>query len=253
MFYSGRRVVPVLIVCCLAILIGAAAKHSFSNVMTREVVCVPAEGVPNTKGTHIQEALGAHEEQEGGKRASEKKESDHEKILAEADKAITDAERLLMQYDRLQLQDPEKISEKALRENIILANRGVGIEYKPEVKASQYNLSNEEFNLLSQVVEAEAGGEPYEGQIAVANVIFNRVKSGWAGTVKEVITQDGQFTPKRKAPSDSVINAIKEAQSGRNAVPEGTLFFQNLNTSTDFTIPHTKEYVTKIGLHTFYR
>lgn len=253
MFYPKRRVIFVMIVCCMVIQLGQAYKNSCEVVGPVEVVQIPTEGVTDTKGTNIQEALPAHEESEAAQEVYGNKESEHEKILAEADKVIADAEELLNQHDGMEAQKTEKTSDKALKEHIILAARGGYIRNKTDVKVPIYNLSDVEFKLMAKVVEAEAGGEPYEGQVAVANVIFNRVKAGWAATVTEVINQKGQFTKRRKEPSISVTEAINEALYGRNAVPEGTLFFQNLNTSTSFRIPNTKQYVTKIGRHTFYK
>ena len=50
--------------------------------------------------------------------------------------------------------------------------------------------------MLAALVECEAGGESYEGQLAVASVVVNRVKSGsFPNTVSGVIYQGGQFTP----------------------------------------------------------
>lgn len=49
--------------------------------------------------------------------------------------------------------------------------------------------------LLYAIVYAEAGGESYEGQLATANVVLNRCKSGrWGGTtISDVVYAPGQF------------------------------------------------------------
>jgi len=48
---------------------------------------------------------------------------------------------------------------------------------------------------LARAVYFEARGEPLEGQLAVAQVILNRVASGrYANTVCSVIEQPGQFS-----------------------------------------------------------
>lgn len=50
--------------------------------------------------------------------------------------------------------------------------------------------------MLAAIVECEAGGESYEGQLAVASVVVNRVKSGsFPNTISGVIYQSGQFSP----------------------------------------------------------
>ncbi len=48
--------------------------------------------------------------------------------------------------------------------------------------------------LLACLVSMEAGYEPYEGQLAVANVVLNRLRSGYYGsTIYDVIYAKGQF------------------------------------------------------------
>lgn len=50
--------------------------------------------------------------------------------------------------------------------------------------------------MLAAIVECEAGGESYEGQLAVASVVLNRVRSGsYPNTISGVIYQGGQFAP----------------------------------------------------------
>ena len=57
-------------------------------------------------------------------------------------------------------------------------------------------ISNQDFELLCQLVAAEAENQPFEGKRAVAAVVLNRVDYGWPfeDSIEEVIFQDGQFT-----------------------------------------------------------
>ena len=56
------------------------------------------------------------------------------------------------------------------------------------------SLSDHE--LLSALIYCEAGGEPYEGQVAVGCVVMNRVRSSaFPNSVSGVIYQSGQFSP----------------------------------------------------------
>lgn len=55
-------------------------------------------------------------------------------------------------------------------------------------------ISDEDFELMAKTVYAEAKTEEFEGQVAVAEVILNRVESdNYPNTVKGVITQPGAF------------------------------------------------------------
>ena len=52
-----------------------------------------------------------------------------------------------------------------------------------------------EMEVLAQLVEAEAGNQPFEGKCLVADVILNRVESpDFPDTISEVIFQEGQFS-----------------------------------------------------------
>lgn len=56
-------------------------------------------------------------------------------------------------------------------------------------------ISDEDFDLMAKTVYAEAKTEEFEGQVAVAEVILNRVESdNYPNTVKGVITQPAAFS-----------------------------------------------------------
>lgn len=56
-------------------------------------------------------------------------------------------------------------------------------------------LSEDDIDLISRVVMAEAEDEPYEGKIYVVDTILNRVESKhFPNNVHDVIYQPGQFT-----------------------------------------------------------
>lgn len=122
-----------------------------------------------------------------------------------------------------------------------------------------YNISPSERKWLEKIVMAEAGGEPYEGQLAVANVVLNRVKARFGRNVYEVIFQEGQFTPAMNGkiysvvPSESVKRAVEAALRGERAVGEDVLYFVNPDIAQDLTIPKTKTFVKRIGNHCFYK
>lgn len=73
-------------------------------------------------------------------------------------------------------------------------------------------LSPEELEELARLVWLEARGEPFEGQVAVAEVVLNRVLSpDFPDTVHDVIFQRGQFTPARRIPSVTPEEAQRDA------------------------------------------
>lgn len=72
-------------------------------------------------------------------------------------------------------------SKKLLEENTPVNNYAV------------ITLSDSERDLLARILALEAGDQPDCGQRAVVEVVFNRILTGWADTVEEVIYQKGQF------------------------------------------------------------
>lgn len=98
-------------------------------------------------------------------------------------------------------------------------------------------LSAGDRDLLERLVQAEAGDQEYEGKVAVAEVVFNRVDSSdFPNSVYEVITQEGQFEPYETgtihtSPDAESVESVEEALEGTNLV-EGALFFWNPTIAT---------------------
>ena len=79
------------------------------------------------------------------------------------------------------------------------------VEYQQEANLTKISsklntniglISNQDFELLCQLVAAEAENQSFEGKRAVAAVVLNRVDYGWPfeDSIEAVIFQDGQFT-----------------------------------------------------------
>ena len=102
------------------------------------------------------------------------------------------------------------------------------------VYSSGYSVTAEENYLLSCLVMAEAGGECYEGKLAVANIVLNRLNSGkYGNTISDVIYASGQFSVVRNGaldraisngPNSESVQAAADALSGTNNVSEYTSF-----------------------------
>ena len=121
--------------------------------------------------------------------------------------------------------------------------------------SSSSSLSSSDLNLLARCVYAEARGEPYTGQVAVAAVVLNRVKSAsFPNTISGVIYQPYAFT----AVDDGQINltpnstAYKAAQDALNGWDPtyGCLYYYNPATATSSWIWSRKTVIT-IGKHVF--
>jgi N-acetylmuramoyl-L-alanine amidase len=124
----------------------------------------------------------------------------------------------------------------------------------------RYAVSEEDLLLLQKIVMAEAEGEPYQGKVAVANVVLNRLRSAnFPDTMHKVIYQKRQFSPvangrlKRVKPNEDCIKAVNAALSGVKEVADDTYFFLSLKLAQDLTVHHSQTYVKTIGNHTFYK
>lgn len=102
------------------------------------------------------------------------------------------------------------------------------------VQTSPYSVSEADAYLLACTVCAEAGYESYDGKLAVANIILNRLNGGYYGsTVYDVVYARGQFAVVTNGALNRVINngpnaeslqAAKDALAGKNNVPRYTSF-----------------------------
>lgn len=131
----------------------------------------------------------------------------------------------------------------------------MGIFSSSSSSSSSSNSNSSNVNLLSRLVYGEARGEPYSGQVAVAAVVLNRVKSSsFPNTVSGVIYQSGAFD----VVSDGQINltpdstAKKAAQDAINGWDPsyGAIYYFNPSTATNKWIWSRPMTVT-IGKHRF--
>lgn len=109
--------------------------------------------------------------------------------------------------------------------------------------------------LLARLVYAEARGESYKGQVAVAAVVLNRVNSAsFPNTVSGVIYQSGAFSCVSNGsinctPDDSCIRAALDALNGWDPTG-GCLYYYNAKTAADSWI-FSRTVQTVIGNHSF--
>ena len=117
--------------------------------------------------------------------------------------------------------------------------------------------SSNEVQLLARCVNGEARGEPYEGQVAVAAVILNRVKHpSFPNTIAGVIYQPRAFTAtvdgQINVPIDensTVYKACRDAMNGWDP-SNGAVYYYNPRRTTNQWI-YTREVVRVIGNHRF--
>lgn len=110
---------------------------------------------------------------------------------------------------------------------------------------------------LSRIISAESRGESLRGQIAVGNVVLNRVASeAFPDTIWGVIFDPGQFAPVKNrtvydTPAWTSVCAAKMCLEGYD-VAGGALYFCNVRTSTSHWVMQNRPYAFTLGNHSFY-
>ena len=132
--------------------------------------------------------------------------------------------------------------------------QAMGIYTSSSSSSSSANNSSN-LNLLARLVYGEARGEPYTGQVAVAAVVLNRVKSSsFPNTVSGVIYQAGAFSVVSDGqinltPNQTAYNAARDALNGWDP-SYGSIYYFNPNTASSSWI-WSRPHVITIGNHRF--
>lgn len=150
------------------------------------------------------------------------------------DTAITIEEELA----RIQAaQEAELAEQTAQAAQTAQSSSGSGAASVATVVQAPTNASYDDAYLLACLISMEAGSEPYEGQLAVANVVLNRLHSGMFGnSISSVIYANGQFPSVngsvmngylQNGPLPQAQQAANEALSGVNNIG-GYMYFINV-------------------------
>lgn len=122
----------------------------------------------------------------------------------------------------IRAEEERKRKEKEETLERAIANSG----FAETVQTTAYSLSEKDAYLIACCVSAEVGNSSYECQLAVANVILNRLKSGrYGSTVSDVIYAKNQFSVTtngsmnryiQNGPKSVSVQAVKDALAGNN-------------------------------------
>lgn len=118
-------------------------------------------------------------------------------------------------------------------------------------------FSQNDIQLMANAVHGEARGEPYNGQVAVAAVILNRVNSpAFPNTVAGVIFEPRAFTAVADGqiwlePNPTSKKAVMDAINGWDPTGNAIYYF-NPDTATSAWI-WSRPQIKQIGKHIFCR
>lgn len=172
--------------------------------------------------------------------------------------SIEEEQAALKAAEEQKAKEAEEAAQKAAAAQAAQKAAVAASKFVETVQTSSYNVSEDDAYLLACLVSSEAGYEPYEGKLAVANIVLNRLNGGsYGNSIHDVIYASGQFTvassgvlAKKLAsgPNEESIAATKEALSGVNNVSGYTNFISSK--SADFS---AYSQYTIIGNHCFYK
>lgn len=151
----------------------------------------------------------------------------------------------LMEAEPEPTPSPEPVPEVKVLADISYEKKGDPYQYNEE---DRYQYSEEEKIYIARVVYAEARGEIFEGQVAVATVVINRFESGQFGSsVKKVVFARSQFAVSKRHNEEGMA-AVEAAIERKGDYPDNMYYFQGSKSKKwrNFV------YLTRIGGHSFY-
>ncbi|ADL12633.1 cell wall hydrolase [Acetohalobium arabaticum] len=118
-------------------------------------------------------------------------------------------------------------------------------------------ISDKEFDLLSRLVQAEALGESFEGKVAVAAVVLNRVEdSKFPNTISKVIYQPLAFEPVMNGriyhpANNESIKAVEAALNGWDPTNNSLYFYNPAKVYSPYNWIWSRSITTRIDNHVF--
>lgn len=134
------------------------------------------------------------------------------------------------------------------------------VRERASIESADEYYDEEELYWMAKIINAESGGEPFLGKIAVGNVILNRVESDeFPDSIYSVIfdNKNGvQFTPTvngaiNKEPNEESVLAAKICLED-SSLSDDILYFLNEDLAESKWIVENCRYVMTIGGHDFY-
>lgn len=172
--------------------------------------------------------------------------------ISEYNDLIDDAEKeLLAKEEELKAQENNIAAlKKKYEEELEKSRRSREAKWRD---ISEVEFDDGDRMLLANLIYCEAGGEPYDGQVAVGAVVINRVlTSVFPDTVSGVIYQSGQFSPAASGRLAYALSVDKATDSCYRAADEAMSGYTNVGSCVYFRTPIPGLSGIRIGNHIFY-
>lgn len=127
------------------------------------------------------------------------------------------------------------------------------------IEGGENYYPEEDLYWLSRLINAEAGNQPFDGKLAVGNVVMNRVEDTTCPDTIYGVIFDRRYGVQFSVieggiyatPNEESIVAAKLCLEGYNIVP-GSIYFVNPDIGATSWFARTRVFVASIGEHDFY-
>lgn len=165
---------------------------------------------------------------------------------------ISDAEQKAKDYEESIRKKEEDLAylKKKLQEEMAMSQAAANAQWRD---ISEVSFAEGDLSLLANLIYCEAGGEPYEGKLAVGSVVINRVLSSvYPDTVVGVIYQNKQFSPVGSGRLDLALASDRANSDCYRAAEEAMTGMTNVGNCVYFRTPIEGLSGINIGGHVFY-
>lgn len=172
--------------------------------------------------------------------------------IAQYASEISDAERRALAYEaEIRKAEEDLVTLRAkLKEELEKSQTAANSAWRD---ISEISFTEGDRKLLANLIYCEAGGEPYDGKVAVGSVVINRVLSSvFPDTVVGVIYQNRQFSPVASGRLELALTSDKANEDCYRAADEAMSGFTNVGQCVFFRTPIEGLTGINIGGHVFY-
>lgn len=165
---------------------------------------------------------------------------------------ISDAEAEAREYEAnmKKLEEDLEALKKKLEQEIAMSQRAANAAWR---NIADVTFADGDLYLLANLIYCEAGGEPYEGKLAVGAVVINRMLSSvYPDTVVGVIYQKRQFSPVGSGRLALALAENKATADCYRAAEEAMSGMSNVGNCVYFRTPIPGLTGISIGGHIFY-
>lgn len=195
-------------------------KESNSEPVRNEAVQAVMAAAKDTQRINEQQKAIETQMAEEAAKAAEEQKAIQKAIEEAAKKAAAEAQAAAEEAARKAVAEAQAAAQQAAAKAAAEA-QAAAVQAAQQAVIAQAGVSPQDVDLLAALIQCEAGGEPYVGQVAVGNVVMNRVESaGHPASIPDVIYAAGQFSPVRNGSLSRTLSTGKVSASCRQAAVE---------------------------------